>query len=568
MRRHRLALAAVAAGVALAAPATALPANWLEAVQLSQPGTPAQLHDLAGNARGDVVAVWLETDPGWSSCRIRAAFRPAGAAAFAEPATIADACSGPVVAIDGSGTATVAWGRFSAPGDATIEVARGTAAGWSAPEQLTEPGTFSMRPAIAASARGEVVVGWWARTGSPDDHRGVVRARLLRVGAVAWTPTASLVPEGAAPADDVRVAIDDGGTAHALFVRYGATAVTQVASTLADGTWGEPATLDDRPALHAFTGGAIVAGESGRAIAAIVSFGVGGAGGSTIEAFVRQPDGTWSGPTALADGGVQASLPRIALGPAGRATVAWTNGWTVQASDLDPTAGTWSRRVDLAAGGAPDVAIDAEGGTLVVWDGPLGWSYRPPGGSFAPAGALPGPSNGLAALRVASTGAGQAVALWANVAQAGPAGPFTTFAATFDARLPSPTPPPPPPPEPVEPAEPVLVIGPDASRVSASGVVSLRVGCRTAEPGRCAGTLALRVPGRAAGASARRERTIGKARFAIGPGVASTTIVRIRLPAVERAVLRARGTVWARAVARAGRSATVERVVALRRPRR
>lgn len=78
----------------------------------------------------------------------------------------------------------------------------------------------------------------------------------------------------------------------------------------------------------------------------------------------------------------------------------------------------------------------------------------------------------------------------------------------------------------------------------------------------CRGRLTIEVLERRTLASGRRRYvTVGRARFAVGPGKRAT--VRVKLSPAARAALRKRGRLAARLVARTGGSATT-RAVTLR----
>lgn len=161
-----------------------------------------------------------------------------------------------------------------------------------------------------------------------------------------------------------------------------------------------------------------------------------------VAAVRRARARAWSRPVRLSARGRTAVEPRIAVAPDGTAVVAWTSllveeeilrrgtrsrigGARVQASVRRPGSPGWSRAADLAPAGsnagAPEVAIDATGRVVVVWErqGEGGWrveaSTRGAGAeSFGTAHMLSAPSAGRQEPRLAVNRAGSAVVAWAR----------------------------------------------------------------------------------------------------------------------------------------------------------
>jgi hypothetical protein len=111
-RRHLL-IAGVAAVVTAFAPAAArADQTWsVPSQQISPAGTNADDLQVATDAAGDAIAVWLQLDPTTNVTRVTEARRPAGGF-FGTPAYVSDAtfdAANPYVAMNASGKAVATW---------------------------------------------------------------------------------------------------------------------------------------------------------------------------------------------------------------------------------------------------------------------------------------------------------------------------------------------------------------------------------------------------------------------------------------------------------------------------
>jgi hypothetical protein len=187
--------------------------------------------------------------------------------------------------------------------------------------------------------------------------------RLNRpVGALRATAIAGYLlagPGGAAPA------VDRASAAGTL----GATARADLSAPVAGreaASWSAPESLgasdvvDDTPPAIALAarGDAVAVWAEGRL--------EGGSPVYSIHAAVRPSSGHWQAPSTLAQDGLN---PLVALDGAGDAVTAWESSSGVPVA-LRPANAVWSvpASVDSVQAGEPQVASDARGDSLVVWE--------------------------------------------------------------------------------------------------------------------------------------------------------------------------------------------------------
>jgi hypothetical protein len=215
---------------------------------------------------------------------------------------------------------------------------------------------------------------------------------------------------------DLNVRVDPAGDAFAIWTRSGAV---QAAQRAAGGTWG--AAQDISASCIAAQALQLAVSPAGGAVAVWECQ----KGGNTIvQASTRARGGSWSPPHDLSRAGQDAHVPQVALDRAGDALAVWarSNGTDVivQAA-FRRTNGAWLPAEDVSRGGLdvdrPDVALDAAGNGIAVWQSSDGYSStiqaaaRTAAGSWSTPQALS--SAGYAERpQVRVDSAGEAVAIW------------------------------------------------------------------------------------------------------------------------------------------------------------
>ncbi len=172
--------------------------------------------DVASNAAGDTVVVWgLGT--GFDGL-MQVAVRSAGAVSFGDPIDVATAAhvEAPLVAIDGAGTATVAWSEVTDV--ARVWVATALAGGaFTPPVQVDSGGDRAVALTLSGSAAGASVLAWiyrWDASGSR-----VARAAYRPAGG-SFGATIDLTERVVGVLDDeVAASIDPDGSAFVAWAR-------------------------------------------------------------------------------------------------------------------------------------------------------------------------------------------------------------------------------------------------------------------------------------------------------------------------------------------------------------
>jgi hypothetical protein len=199
---------ACACALAAASPAAAAPA-WLSPADLSAPQRNANNVDVAMDDAGDVVAVW-ERD-GFPSHPVQASVRSAGGA-FSAPIDLANAGSAPDVAITPGGEAIVVWAELVAGKNTVRARIRPPGGAFSAPIDVAElaPGGASVNPEVAVNGAGDAAVVW-----RDKDEGGnfVVRVSTMPAGGSFSEPQTISDPEDQSGGGPPSMVVDATGEA-------------------------------------------------------------------------------------------------------------------------------------------------------------------------------------------------------------------------------------------------------------------------------------------------------------------------------------------------------------------
>jgi hypothetical protein len=296
-------------------------------------GSPAQL---AGNAAGDLVAVWR----GFSGSTHEAAWaavRVAGGG-WSEPEVISDADAEEAVwpaanvAIDAAGNAIAVW-KQQVTGDDIIRAAERPAGGeWSEPEDVSAGGDGAA-PRIAMNAEGAAVAAWSVLEGGVTGIQAAVRP-----AGGAWSDPDDLSAAGDNTGEP-EVAINADGSAFALWhgLATGGGRVLRAATLPPGDEWSQPEEISDAftkfwsfdLTVHPVTGAVSTWTREG----GISTYGV--------QAAVRPPGGEWSGPDDLSAAGENAGLPELGFDALGNAVAIWGredgDDYTLQGAGYDFT---------------------------------------------------------------------------------------------------------------------------------------------------------------------------------------------------------------------------------------
>jgi hypothetical protein len=148
---------------------------------------------------------------------------------------------------------------------------------------------------------------------------------------------------------------------------------------------------------------------------------------------VAPAEATWLAPVDLSSEATgSAGYVQVAMDAHGDAVAVWEqfNGtnWIAQSSVRPAGTGTWSAPVDLSAEGEdisePRVAVDAHGQAVAVWEARNGLGYvaqgsiRPAGGEWHSATRISAEGESIGSPQVAIDAHGDAIAVWEDTAEA------------------------------------------------------------------------------------------------------------------------------------------------------
>ena len=349
--------------------------DWSEPEILSLPGEEGERSQVAIDAAGNAIAVWVTGD-GIGGFVVRSAVRPPGGT-WSEPEDVSDSISAagsPILAIDAVSEAVAVWTAFD-NGDVLVQGAVRSADGeWSEPDDLSPAGqdvTPLEAPGVAIDAAGNAIA-VWKLEGSND----IVQAAMRPADQENWAAPDDLSDAGQDAGEPV-VAMNGAGEAVAVWTRL-------------DGT-------------------------------------------NTIQAAVRPAGGDWADPDDLSDASQNAAEPDVAMDEAGEAVAVWTrsNGTNdIVQGAVRPAGGDWADPNDLSASGrngtSPVVAMNVAVGAVAMWDRSDGTdlriqaSVRPPGGEWPKPDTLSAAGEDAGFAEVALDAAGNAIAVFGRNGDDGP----------------------------------------------------------------------------------------------------------------------------------------------------
>jgi hypothetical protein len=391
--------------VVLAGSAGALAASpWQRAVEIG--GTAVESPRAAIDAAGDAVAVWEDHAPGRQT--VKSATRaPDGT--WSPPRQLGIGIE-PAVALDPSGRGVVVWA-----GSRGIEAAVGAAAGGWSKRAVVSPEIFAFGPEVALDEAGEAIAIWHG----PDPRHSIVQVATLKPGG-SWSAGRKL-SAGGRNAVAPQIAIDPAGAAVAVWRRRdGRRSIVEAATRTAAGSWSGPVALSAAGENAVAPGVAI--DPAGEAVAIWKRF---DGAHSIVQSSSRAAGAAWPRPVNLSAPGRNAEEPDVAIDPAGEALAVWErfDGRfdRIQSASRRP-GGSWSKATDLSGRGRsahePQVAVDAAGEAVAVWERTTGGGAQVQAVSRPAAGAWSGPtglgpsSGGFGELDLGIAAGGDALAAW------------------------------------------------------------------------------------------------------------------------------------------------------------
>jgi hypothetical protein len=224
---------------------------------------------------------------------------------------------------------------------------------------------------------------WIMPEASMNSIRRTISAALACFAlALLAAPSAGAAPAWLAPVNlsetgspsDPQIAVDGRGDAVAVWDRSsGSSHEIQAATRLAGGAWQTPVKLFEAPragfpaiaidpqgeAVVAWTSGSV---EAHQAVDAAVGTAIGGG---------------WSAPVQVGESGDDGDEPQVAIDPQGNSVVVWaahpeSSGSSFIQATSRQVGGAWSAPADISEGNVamlPGVAFDAQGNAVAIWEG-------------------------------------------------------------------------------------------------------------------------------------------------------------------------------------------------------
>jgi hypothetical protein len=343
--------------------------GWQAPVDLSVAGHSAELPQVAVDPSGDAVAVWYRSDG--ANDIVQAASRAAGGGwqAPVDLSAAGQGASGAQVAFDQGGDAVVVWQRYNGANFIVQAASRAAGGGWQTPVDLSLAGQSALGPQVAVDPGGDAVVVWQRSNGA----KYIVQAASRAAGG-AWQEPVDLSVAGQ-NALVPQVAVDPGGDAVVVWLRYnGAKYIVQAASRAAGG-WQTP--VDLSLAGQSAELPQVAVDPAGDAVAVWERY---NGANEIVQTSSRAAGGGWQTPVDLSVAGQEASEPQVTVDPGGDAVAVWyrSNGtnFIVQGAGYD-AAGPQLRSLSIPAAGVVGRPLSFSVSPFDVWSalGPISWSF-------------------------------------------------------------------------------------------------------------------------------------------------------------------------------------------------
>ena len=357
---------------------------WSTPVTLKKLGAMATTDprpDLAVNARGDAVAVWMRYGGGVDSIA-ESAVKPAGAAAWGPVQVVSKEAvdmHAAEVGIDAAGDATADWEQVVAAETRVDTSARPAGGAWQTPIPVSPTGgAAANEPRLAENARGDVVAIW--------EHfysEEIIEAATRSGPGGTWAKAVSLSREETGKGEPglQQVALDGRGDAVAVWSRFDPAnqdIVEAAAGQIATASWQPPVTISGK-GKNFEESPQVGVDENGDAVAVWERWN----GSNEVAEAVsgNAGSGTWGLPMALSSPGQEAGEAQVALDAQGDAAAVWHRNdgkasYIVEAAGYD-AAGPLLNSLVLPGAGSVGVPLAFSVLPMDVWsvNGAVAWSF-------------------------------------------------------------------------------------------------------------------------------------------------------------------------------------------------
>ena len=317
------------------------------------------------------------------------------------------------VAVDPQGTVIAAWTEGSDTLARVMAAVRPAGGPWQAPVVLSAAGQHTTKVQIAVDPQANALVVWERSNAG----KATIQSASRPAGG-AWGPAVDIAvtttdfefarPQVALDAQGAAVVVYQNGTGTEHFI--------EAAARPAGGAWQAPVTLSAAGRDNVTP--QLAVDPQGTAVAVWTRYEV---AGPFAQAAVRPPGAGWQAPVTISAAGHDPFATDVAIDAQGNAVAVWDSlSAPIRTADR-PAAGSWQAPVAIEAGTDPQIAVGAQGHAVLVWKTGtfVRSTVRPPGGAWEAPVDLPGDDGFLHGASsepaVAIDSQGKAVAVWQRV---------------------------------------------------------------------------------------------------------------------------------------------------------
>ena len=359
-------------------------ARWRSALPIvpQMPGSTFSVESLrtASDGQGNVIAVWVHFDGVASVDVVASRYTPATNWSTPEPLDDRDELvSLPDIAFDARGNAIAVWVQDDGHGDSVWANHYVAGTGWGDAELVEHDEVHAARAArIAVHANGDAIAIWQQKTDVPN----VLNLRSSYFTAGAWGAVESVETDDVADDDPdtttilpAQIAFDAAGNAIAVWAQSSDNVQFRISANRFTPTerWGEPAFIDDGESID-WVLPRLAIDSQGNALATWSATREGRSHVAVNHYIAGEEWGT-AGTLDTADS-LSAGAPDVAFDANGNAVAVWSERTTTLA-----TPKIWSRRFtsahewedavriesDTHDSFGPRIAFDADGSPRVLW---------------------------------------------------------------------------------------------------------------------------------------------------------------------------------------------------------
>jgi hypothetical protein len=288
----------------------------------------------------------------------------------------------PHLALDSEGNATAVWDRWDGTATVVETAFRPAGSPWGAPEVLSPPDSQSAQ--VVVDRNGVLTAAWERRTGV----NMIAIESVSRMPGQSWAAPVEVAEFEQGSHPEPWLAVDWEGN-NTVVWKQGEVVMSSFRTFLA--SWGEPIPLSPG---ESFTPETAMDGR-GDATAVWMHNDV---SDYVVESAYRPEQGEWEEAELVSEPGEEGGNPQVAVDGQGDSLVVWRGedeGEEFVRAAYRPAGGSWSEPVDVSAPGdhvqSLQAAVDPEGNAIVTWSGnrysegeydTVRAAYRPVGGEW------------------------------------------------------------------------------------------------------------------------------------------------------------------------------------------